>query len=184
MSTIPNWIVVMQALLTPAIAAAVAVIGFLQWRTAHQKVMIDVFDRRIAVIREVDDAILHALAGQGNMAGYDATRRIWAAYGDAIYLFGPEVGQLISNIRDNVSRYAAALRRLENPRYSAEQREQAAEQEIRLERELMEARTQLKECCLPYVHMPQKKVRSPLELFHHLNTKRSSYAYGDEEQRK
>jgi hypothetical protein len=31
----------------------VAVVAFLQWRTAHQKVVLDLFDRRIAMIDEL-----------------------------------------------------------------------------------------------------------------------------------
>lgn len=91
------------------------------------------------------------------MSGYNATRRIWIAYGDAVYLYGPEVAHLISEIRDNVFQHATAMRRITSAHFSNEQREQAAEDETRLERVLMESRTTLKQLCLPYVHMPQKK---------------------------
>jgi hypothetical protein len=47
-SSLPYWIQVLQALLTPAIAALAVVIALFQWRTAKQKVVLDLFDRRLA----------------------------------------------------------------------------------------------------------------------------------------
>ena len=48
--TIPAWISEVQALSTPAIAAAVGVIAWQQFRVAHQKLRLDLFDRRYAVL--------------------------------------------------------------------------------------------------------------------------------------
>jgi hypothetical protein len=41
------WVQLLQALAVPAIAMLAAVIGFCQWRTAHMKVVIDLFARRM-----------------------------------------------------------------------------------------------------------------------------------------
>jgi hypothetical protein len=47
MSNVPIWIQYLQALSTPAIALLAATIGVLQWRTAHQRAVLDLFDRRM-----------------------------------------------------------------------------------------------------------------------------------------
>lgn len=48
----------LAALLTPTIGITVAIIAFLQWRTAHQKVLLDLFDRRQAVYSKLEAAAL------------------------------------------------------------------------------------------------------------------------------
>ncbi|WP_029620233.1 hypothetical protein [Pseudorhizobium marinum] len=53
------WIIVMQALLTPIIAAAVAWIAWQQWQTARHKVMLDLFDRRFAVFMDAREIVSH-----------------------------------------------------------------------------------------------------------------------------
>ncbi|MDG4874165.1 hypothetical protein P9273_03510 [Mesorhizobium sp. WSM4935] len=56
---LPYWIRLIQALgptfagfATAAIALAVAVIAYRQWRTAHDKILLDLFDRRFSVFNE------------------------------------------------------------------------------------------------------------------------------------
>jgi hypothetical protein len=49
----------MIPVVTAIIAALVAVIAWLQWRTAQEKVLLDLFDRRFAVYEE-----LRAIIGQ------------------------------------------------------------------------------------------------------------------------
>ncbi|MBB2832304.1 UNVERIFIED_ORG: hypothetical protein GGD51_002433 [Rhizobium esperanzae] len=39
----------LAALLTPTIAVIAIIIAYMQWRTAHQKTVLDLFDRRMAV---------------------------------------------------------------------------------------------------------------------------------------
>ena len=41
------WVQYLQALSTPAIALLAVVIGVIQWRTAHQRAVFDLFDRRM-----------------------------------------------------------------------------------------------------------------------------------------
>jgi hypothetical protein len=47
-NSLPYWIQVLQALLTPAIAFLAVVIGVFQWRTTQQKVALDLFNRWLA----------------------------------------------------------------------------------------------------------------------------------------
>ncbi|MCW0016254.1 hypothetical protein [Rhizobium sp. BT-226] len=57
MSEVPAWIQILQALLTPAIALAVGVIAYRQWRTAHEKVMLDLFEKRFEVFMSVREIV-------------------------------------------------------------------------------------------------------------------------------
>jgi hypothetical protein len=45
----PSWATVLSALLTPTIAVVVAYVAWRQWRTAHEKLQLDLFDRRLAI---------------------------------------------------------------------------------------------------------------------------------------
>ena len=38
------------------IAGFGALIAYFQWRTGHQRVVLDLFDRRVAVFRQIEDA--------------------------------------------------------------------------------------------------------------------------------
>lgn len=89
MTAIPTWIQILQALLTPAIAIAVGVIGFLQWRTSHQKVVLDLFDRRWQVYVN-----LHNLAAaiEDEHRDYDGFRqRGHGSWMMTRFLFGKDV---------------------------------------------------------------------------------------------
>jgi hypothetical protein len=45
----PYWTQVLSALLTPTIAVIVAIIAYRQWKTAQNRLKLDLFDRRFAV---------------------------------------------------------------------------------------------------------------------------------------
>jgi hypothetical protein len=45
----PAWIGILTAFLTPLIAVIVAYIAYRQWRTAHTRLKLDLFDRRLAI---------------------------------------------------------------------------------------------------------------------------------------
>lgn len=89
MSAVPVWIQVLQALLTPAIAVGVATIAFLQWRTAHQKVVLDLFDRRLNVYSKARRA-LSAISGSGRVTD-ESDRLLLEAENEAAFLFGKDI---------------------------------------------------------------------------------------------
>jgi hypothetical protein len=53
----PNWIQYLQALATPAVALLAIVIALLQWRTAHQRAVLDLFDRRMQAFDSLNAAV-------------------------------------------------------------------------------------------------------------------------------
>lgn len=95
---IPYWISVLQALSVPAIAALAAVIGFLQWRTAHQKLAVDLFDRRwdtYTAIRKALNPVLH----EGVAKDEDYWNYI-SASDRADFLFGDDVAKILKEITE------------------------------------------------------------------------------------
>jgi hypothetical protein len=54
---LPEWVQYLQALSTPAIAVLALVIGVAQWRTAHQRAVLDLFERRMAIFDAISGVI-------------------------------------------------------------------------------------------------------------------------------
>jgi hypothetical protein len=55
---VPRWVEVLSALLAPAIALLAAVIAWAQWRTARDRVKLDLFDRRMAAYERLRGAVV------------------------------------------------------------------------------------------------------------------------------
>jgi Skp family chaperone for outer membrane proteins len=85
--TAPIWFLAVQLLLTIAIGVLAAVIGFMQWRTAHQKVALDLFERRFAVIQQARNVM--GRVASARKAGSDEIRDMHKAVIDSEFLFGP-----------------------------------------------------------------------------------------------
>ena len=56
-SQLPMWVQYLQALSTPAIALLALVIGVAQWRTSHQRAVLDLFERRMAIFDAISGVI-------------------------------------------------------------------------------------------------------------------------------
>jgi hypothetical protein len=70
------------SILTVTIAAIVAFIAWLQWRTADEKVVLHLFDKRFAVYEELRNGIYPARSGDQNaVLGFKV-----ATYGHSSYL--------------------------------------------------------------------------------------------------
>ena len=52
-----NWVSFLSAVSVPSIALIVAFIAFQQWRTARNKLKLDLFDKRMAVYQSVRDTL-------------------------------------------------------------------------------------------------------------------------------
>jgi hypothetical protein len=84
------WVPVFQALLTPAIAFLAVMIALCQWRTAHQRVVMDLFDRRMKIYtdcREILNRIIASPDTTTDENGHEFKR----ASADAEFLFRDEV---------------------------------------------------------------------------------------------
>jgi hypothetical protein len=95
-SDLPTWVHYLSALGTPIVALMVAVIAFLQWRTAHQHVVLQLFERRAAMIDELL-RIVAEIRSQGKVSNEDSDRFNRASKGTG-FLFGPEVTTYLGRI--------------------------------------------------------------------------------------
>lgn len=175
MNDMPSWVQVLQALLTPAIAAAVAVIGFLQWRTAHQKVILDLFERRLKVYEDVNWGVGEVLTASGNLVTANAAFRLRNAKSEAKFLYGDEVIAEIERILGIIAEYVRAARQISSQSTAEEQRASAADKVLQLEKEIGELHGRFTRVCLPYLKMDQKRVRTPAEWLREKNEFRKSF---------
>jgi hypothetical protein len=81
------------------IAGFGAGIAYFQWRTAHQRVVLDLFDRRVAVFRDIEEAAKAALNELGRAQLEPAFWSYVRAEANARFLFGEEVIVALSNLR-------------------------------------------------------------------------------------
>lgn len=88
----PSWISVMSALLTPVIAIAVGYIAWRQWRTAQNRLKLDLFDRRLAIHRAARNLIA-AVTSSGKLTN------------DELHQFLSGIEQTKWLLSDNIARY-------------------------------------------------------------------------------
>jgi hypothetical protein len=91
------------AVLGAVIAAFGALIAYFQWRTAHQRVVLDLFDRRIAVFREIEEAAKGILNAQN---GTEMEKPFWSfvrAEANARFLFGVDVIAALEALRSDLA---------------------------------------------------------------------------------
>src|SRR5262245_57090208 len=87
-----------------AIAALGALIAYFQWRTAHQRIVLDMFDRRLQVFETAAEACGSIISsGKPSM---DALRKLHQARGNARFLFGDDVN---SYLKDRIADCAFLL---------------------------------------------------------------------------
>lgn len=175
MPDLPAWVQVSQALVVPSIAAAVAVIGFLQWRTAHQKVLLDLFERRMKVYEAVNDAISDALTVEGKMVLFNAGVSLRRAQTEAGFLFGKEVSAEIQRLIELANLYGIRKREFEGRNLPENKRDEVGAELADLMDSLSAWRDPWTAVCRPYLTMDQKRVRTPSEWFADRNALRKSF---------
>ncbi|RVL63359.1 hypothetical protein [Sinorhizobium meliloti] len=160
----------LSALLTPTVAAVAIVIAFMQWRTAHQKVVLDLFERRLAVVESARNAAKALIFEK------DVEKAAELATDVAIrsrFLFGRDIVKVLAEFRGDVYR-ATEIGGL---------RESTSDVE-RLSIAKAAARAVLRDLSTmaePYMRMDQRLIRTPAEWLRDRNRARLSYA--DEHQR-
>ena len=105
-SQLPVWVQYLQAFSTPAIAVLAIVIGVAQWRTAHQRAVLDLFDRRM----EIYEAISHVIGGVvGSGTVPTCVANEFARTRHRVdLLFGPEVQLYLDDINQALSKHHSA----------------------------------------------------------------------------
>jgi hypothetical protein len=103
---IPMWALYLQALSAPVIALLAAVIGVIQWRTAHQRAVLDLFDRRMQNYDALNAAVAEIMR-EGN-AALKALVPFSQAAARARFLFGGEVTAYLEETEKRIISLRAA----------------------------------------------------------------------------
>jgi hypothetical protein len=111
MNQVPYWIQVLQALATPAIALLAVVIGVMQWRTNHQRAVLDLFDKRWEVLSQLRSVIGEILR-EGDNVNPRVGREYSLAADRASFLFGSDVISYLEAVRGAISRHQVASARV------------------------------------------------------------------------
>ena len=152
MCNIPTWVQYLQALSTPAIAFLALTIGVLQWRTAHQRAVLDLFDRRLENYDALNRVISEIL--REGKATFESLISFSRAADRARFLFGKEIAAFLDTMRTtivNLRRAGAAAQTNDDVR-----RARAADLEAAEMGKLMEFYDQFYRLVRPYVQMHQK----------------------------
>src|SRR6476660_4041466 len=86
--------------LTTAVSILVLLVAYSQWRTANQRVVLDLFDRRLKVFNEIE-AIIVNICQQGAATEEDY-RAFVRAMAEARFLFGKPVDAYLKTVLDDV----------------------------------------------------------------------------------
>ncbi|OAE43948.1 hypothetical protein [Brucella intermedia] len=177
-----NWALEITKIIpATVIGLGVGYIAYMQWKTAHTKVIIDLFDKRLAIYEAVLEAVTLSNIDDGSGSQLrEAHSKLFRARSDATFLFGDEIASIVTEIIKCVSLQRRNERRLnrdlpEDVRLRlADELEHAANRQDKLSRDFQTA-------CLPFMQIIPKKIRSPVEWLREKNAKRLSFA--DEKQR-
>jgi|ERR1700754_3096274 len=101
---------VLQALAVPTIGLLAAVIGYFQWKTAQQKVLLDLFDRRMATYTALRE-IVAMVRASSSAATPENSFKFLEALDRADFLFGAEV---IEHLRGYVRQLTTSRTSLPN----------------------------------------------------------------------
>ncbi|NTI62136.1 hypothetical protein G6L85_11535 [Agrobacterium rhizogenes] len=164
----------MNAWATTIISGLVLIVAFMQWRTAHQKVVLELFDKRLAILTTARSAAITVLKTKN----FDEARphAVDAAIRSR-FLFGKNVVAMLWEFQGDIYRATNEgdmFEGLKHPEQSSAQRRTLA---IEASRKIL---SELNTAAEPYMRMDQKRVRTPSEWFQDRNRQRLSYA--DEEE--
>jgi hypothetical protein len=84
-----SWTTYLSAMLTPLIAIIVAFIAFRQWRTARNRLKLDLFDRRLSVYTAARTFVANIVIDGG--VSRDATFKFLSEMREAKWLFSKEI---------------------------------------------------------------------------------------------
>jgi hypothetical protein len=102
----PLWVEYSKALTTPAIALLAIVVAIMQWRTAHQKIVLDLFERRMKVYSEIR-AVIGSITGSGKLPN-EKHFEFMRAIDGAKFLFGRKVNRYLEELNTTLAYFREA----------------------------------------------------------------------------
>ncbi len=152
-SEVPRWILVAQALATPALALLGLAIAWAQWRTSRSKLVLDLHEQRMGIYRSLRTIVAPVVSEA--TATPDTIRKYSTVQAEARFLFGRDVTDYLQSMREALSKlnYYHRMREAKIP---------AAERETNIvrEHELLERASKFDENLAalmePYARMHHK----------------------------
>lgn len=155
----PYWMEMLKALAVPAIGLLAAVIGYFQWKTAQQKVLLDLFDRRMATYTALREVVAMVMASSSAATPANSFKFL-EALDRAEFLFGPEVIKHLTKIREAIHDIHNTVTERKDLQPGPELTTNVARE--RDAREMVESfYTTLQAVVRPYIRMHQKSSWSP-----------------------
>lgn len=116
-SSASDWVTLGPPIGSLVLAAIVAYVAWRQWRTAHNKLALDLFDKRYAVYQRLNEALSrrhHECHYHPEPFGPDIFRwrDFYLASHDAGLLFGPDVMEIIDKMDEHLGDLEAHHNRL------------------------------------------------------------------------
>jgi hypothetical protein len=149
----------LKALAVPAIGLLAAVIGYFQWKTAQQKVLLDLFDRRMATYTALREVVAMVMASSSAATPANSFKFL-EALDRAEFLFGPEVIKHLTKIREAIHDIHNTVTERKDLQPGPELTTNVARE--RDAREMVESfYTTLQAVVRPYIRMHQKSSWSP-----------------------
>ncbi|MGM4870655.1 hypothetical protein AB7645_05440 [Bradyrhizobium sp. 956_D2_N1_5] len=91
----------MTGWLVPVIAAFAALVAYLQWITAHQKIVLELFEKRLEAFRDIQKAIVPIMRNGA------ITNEEFFAFAAAVercrFLFGDDVHHYLAGLRERLA---------------------------------------------------------------------------------
>lgn len=97
-----DYINTFAALLTPMIAIIVAYVAYRQYRTARDKLSLDLFEKRLAVYRKVREAV--SMINTSGKPSREADLLLLEAKDAATFLFGDDIEKYLAKMWERFSR--------------------------------------------------------------------------------
>ncbi|QVQ38161.1 hypothetical protein KHQ08_09350 [Pseudochrobactrum algeriensis] len=158
------------------IGISVGYIAYKQWRTAHQKVVFDLFERRLKIYNEIIDVVGSSLSEKRKLSTATVSLHILDIYHSSRFLFGNEVCNAIFEIKEVTACYGFAYQQLQKEKLSDEEREKINNISDENYKKILSFKETFTALCLPYMLMNQKRVRTLSEWLHDKNKQRLSYS--------
>jgi hypothetical protein len=153
---LPIWAEWVQLAVTGGIAVFAAIIAYRQWRTAHERVVLDLFERRMAVYDDARKVIGEIMReGTADAALFfrygQATDRLSLLFGDEVVAYSDQTRERINKFGYHQSMIRAQLTGTHVPNYATHVNEST-----RLLVELSRFYDEFSTLVMPYVRMRQK----------------------------
>ena len=150
---LPVWMQMIQVVATLVIAMFAAAIAYGQWRAAHEKLILDLFDRRLAVYGEIREIVASIV--RSDASGAMAYIAFYRAIDKAEFLFGNDVASYLARLGGVINRHASSCSMLENSSLSQADRQAQVAARERAYGELIELDRAFTKVFAGYLRMDQ-----------------------------